>query len=235
MILRVLITSLFACSFTVTAHTLLLKPDLTPEGMTLSLMMTEHFFEGERELDPSTVATQLISNSGVTWLTSTDQKTTKVVRYLTPSTVKGVMAFASATPRYRGQEKGKAATSAENRLRIDDFTKVVFGKDTRLSLVSGQKLEIVPLDHPSASLEKPIRLQVLWKGTPLASTLRVIKPNGDKAKLETDEQGVATLNVDNQGYWVVKVAYKLHQGIDEFSGAYEASASLLIDNSNTIK
>ncbi|MDN3378655.1 MULTISPECIES: DUF4198 domain-containing protein [unclassified Pseudoalteromonas] len=213
-------------SSTASAHTLLIKP--TQNGQAANIMITEQFFKGDRTLNANKLTTQTLATSGITWLSS-NQTQAKVLEYPI-ATKQSSLIYSTAQPRYRGIKKGEPATTPTKTLRIDDFAKTFIGADPATPILSGQRFEIVPQQHPAlATKGSKLQFQVLYKGQPQIAKVSIFPPEGERVRMKTSDTGIFSATITASGTWVVKAVFKSSEAQDVFSGSYEAAASLLFE------
>ena len=78
---------------------------------------------------------------------------------------------------------------------------------------TGQRLEIVPQTDPVRLIEgqRTLEVQVLYAREPLAGATLVATPRAEpdsSRRVKTDEIGLARLQLDRQGPWLIRVAHR---------------------------
>lgn len=115
-------------------------------------------------------------------------------------------------------------------LRIESFSKALVnpnGDGDAFRARSGDRLELIALDNPnSLSTGKPLRVQVLFDGEPLAGKVQALSPGRERIVANTDAEGIASLELPTAGVWVVRSSHHSDEA-DARSARYEASANLV--------
>lgn len=217
----------------VSAHSFLIKMDA--DSGQARVMLTEKYFNGDRELDPAKLQLNHITGNGKHALSVEQTKKAKELTTAVPSVEATSVIAATMAPRYRGLEKGKPAATPENTLRIDDFAKTLIAGTAEngavATLKSGQMLEIVPQNDPYSSSSTSLTLQVLFNGKPVETTVRAGLAQEKAKSYTTDAQGFVIIPELKLGIWLVRTKVE-NQQHDTKSQHYEASASLLFELSD---
>lgn len=216
------------------AHTFLVKSDSVTanpgEPLRFSVLMTEKLFQGERLLDPRQVEVQLLQDGKTTPLKLEADETAKALRGEAAAPIGDALLVARAAPRYRPIDKKEKTDDPAKMLRIESFSKALVnpaaGGDAYRTR-SGDRLEVIALDNPaSLSAGKPLRVQVLFDGEPLAGKVQALSPEHQRIVAETDAEGIASLTLPTAGVWVVRSSHHRDEA-DARSARYEASANLV--------
>ncbi|MDO8932676.1 MAG: DUF4198 domain-containing protein [Rhodocyclaceae bacterium] len=108
------------------------------------------------------------------------------------------------------------------------FGKTVFAWSEAVTKPQGLQLEIVPLVATTPAAGKPLPVQILWEGKPLAGAKIVRSEYSKEAPTETDAEGKATLPVV-AGRQTLAVSHKHELANDARADSYTASANLIFD------
>lgn len=216
------------------AHTFLVKPDSVTanpgEPLQFSVLMTEKLFQGERLLDPRQVEVQLLQDGKTTPLKLEADEAAKALRGEAAAPKDNALLVARAAPRYRPIDKVQKTDDPAKMLRIESFSKALVnpnGDGDAFRARSGDRLELIALDNPnSLSTGKPLRVQVLFDGEPLAGKVQALSPGRERIVANTDAEGIASLELPTAGVWVVRSSHHSDEA-DARSARYEASANLV--------
>jgi len=106
------------------------------------------------------------------------------------------------------------------------FGKTVYAWGPAATRARGQELEIVPLSASAPAAGKPVEVQVLWKGKPLAGATVTRVIGGPEVSARSDAAGKAALPA-LAGKQVLSVSHKQDLANDPRADVLSASANLV--------
>lgn len=108
------------------------------------------------------------------------------------------------------------------------FGKTIFSWSPVVLKPQGQQLEIVPLSATRPTVGKPLPVQVMWQGKPLAGATIMRADDEKQAPATTDAEGKALVPVA-AGRQMLTVSHKQALVDDPRADTYSAAANLLFD------
>ncbi len=224
------VLSVLIYASSLSAHEFILKPVKTKVKADTILpfsIMSSHVFMISEETEPiEHVKVTLIGPNKITGVPIVTNDTLMTLdgaakiktdgNYLLSGHREGVIWCNTTQGWKQGSKKGLSGVVSSG--KYEKFCKVLLSGPKPNDIykkVLGDTLEIVPLTNPEAVQPgEEIAVQVLFKGKPVSTEIKATydgfsdRPNTYAYVTEANEKGVAYVNIDHEGLWMIRAEYK---------------------------